>query len=162
MGKRLAHRSVVVACVIAASMLFAVLLAMRSRHSQIQPPHASLRLSRNVVDLGSTSVQKEWSVPFQVCNSGKIRLVINKVDTACCGDSAQETIIIPPGKTVEVAVNLDTRFTTGSVENTASFTTSAPDCPRLDLTVQAWVVGDQSTSPSAAEHPQAVSVLNRN
>jgi len=141
-------------------MLFAVILVIRSRQSQIQPSHASLSLSTNVVDLGRTSARREWRVPFQVCNSGDKRLVINEVDAACCGDSARETIIIPPGETVEVAVNLDTRFGTGPVENIASFTTSDPDHPRFNLTVRAFVAVDDPVVADP-DDPNQVSVLIR-
>ena len=90
-------------------------------------------------DLGHTTVQKEWEIVFRVRNDGTRRLVLNELESACCGDRARRTILVPPGTTAEVTVTLDTCFASGPIEATATFTTSDPAHPSLNLTVRAWV-----------------------
>jgi hypothetical protein len=160
MSKILKTRWIVASLVVVASVSVAylVIIVPQNQETEAKP---SLRMSNDVCEIGTTSIRKSWRVPFQIGNSGHKRLVINKVDAACCGDSSQETIVIPPGETAEVSVSLDTRIAFGAVENVVSFTTSDPDCPRLNLTVRAWVIGDEATSPAPADHRDTVSVLIR-
>ena len=154
-----ALRSAGVACLIALSMLFAVSLAMRSGQSQVNPSHASLNVPTNVVDFGCTSVRQQWRVPFQICNSGNKRLIINQANASCgCGDSLHQTLIIPPGESVNVTLKLDTRFGTGLVETTSNFTTSDPEHPRFNLTARAFVDDDRVTV-SEVEPRKLFSVL---
>jgi hypothetical protein len=125
------------------------------------PGAASLVLPKNVRDLGRTLAGQELRVPFRIRNVGTRRLVINEVDAACgCGELISKTTIIPPGKSLEVTVTLDTRFANGPVENVATFMTSDPGHPRFDLTVRAWVEGEQAW-PWETDQRKQVSVLTR-
>jgi len=146
---------------LAVPAVFVAYLAISSQQTSNTEVKPSLRRFNDVCEIGRTSLRKKWRVPFQIGNSGKKRLVINKIDATCCGDSTSETITIPPGETVEVTVDLDTRFAYGVIENVATFTTSDPECPRFDLTARAWII-EETISPSPARPRQAVSVLIRN
>lgn len=104
------------------------------------PKNVSLVLFHNVRELGRTSIREECRVSFPIHNAGRRRLVLNELDQECgCGDQTLNTILVAPGETVEVYVPLDTRFSTGLVENHASFTSNDPAHPRFDLTARAFV-----------------------
>ncbi len=127
----------------------------------IHPKNASLVLSKDVRDLGQTSIQGEQRVSFLVRNAGTRRLVLNELDRECgCGKDVVRTILVAPGTTVEVNVPFDTRTATGPVENIASFTTNDPTQPRFDLTVRAFVVADKPMLPDRGDRKLG-SVLNR-
>lgn len=123
-------------------------IASRNWHSNNSfPSAASIVVDVNVRDLGRTSVRSESVVPFVVHNAGKKRLVLNEVNQACdCGDSKAKTIVVVSGETAQVPVLLDTRFSTGSIENHAVYTTNDPNLPRLKLTARVFVV-DTITDP---------------
>jgi hypothetical protein len=130
------------------------------RTGDARPNAASLVMSDRVRDLGPTSIREERGVSFPIRNAGTRRLVLNELDQQCgCGDRVQRTILVAPGETVEVNVPLDTRFATGAVENSASFTTNDPAHPRFKLTVRAFVTAEKPVL--ANPENRKVSVLIR-
>jgi hypothetical protein len=138
MWKTPSRCNVAVACVFASVVLIVRVTALRAWQCQAQPPRASLSLRTDIRDLGRTSIQKEWRVPFQIQNSGTRRLVINEVSRDCgCGNRSARTILVPPGEIAELTVTLDTRFAAGPIETIAAFTTSDPTRPRFNLIVRA-------------------------
>ena len=142
----------IIAFVMIVPAAFVACSANSSRPTQGTEAKPSLNLSSDVCELGRTSLRKRWRVPFRIGNSGEKRLVMNRVDAACCGDSTSDTIIILPGQVVDVSVSLDTRFVIGAVQSVTCFTTSDPDRPRLELTVRALVAEDERTfNATAAE-----------
>lgn len=143
--------------------VFIVYLSLAIRISDTSNPNGpSLFLPETARDLGLTSTRQEWPIRFQICNVGRRRLVINEVD-ACygCGNAIRNQIIVPPGETVEVTVNLDTRYARGPIKNIVSFTTNDPEQPRFNLTVRAHVDAPDSPGPSRTDVPTEVSVLIR-
>jgi hypothetical protein len=162
MWKTLARLGVAVACVVALAVLIVCVTAMRAWQNRLQPLRASLKLStHNIRELGHTSIQKEWRVPFQIRNSGTRRLVINEADPDCaCGNRSLRTILVPSGETAELTVTLDTRFAAGPSEAVATFTTNDPARPRFNLIVRARV--DAASLPlNSKPEDTAVSVLIR-
>jgi hypothetical protein len=128
------------ACVLGVSVLIVCVTAVRAPQSQPQPLRASLNLPTHICELGHTSIQKEWRIPFQIRNSGTRRLVVNEADRDCgCGNRSSRTILVPPGETTELTVTLDTRFAAGPIEAIAAFTTNDPARPRFNLIVRAQV-----------------------
>lgn len=110
---------------------------------------SAIAIPTTTQDLGIISDDKILKTSFLVRNIGSRRLVVNEVDAACgCGNPVVDTIIIPPGEWGELNVSLDTRFMNGPVENTASFTTSDPERPRMFLTVRGWVPSSPGVSQS--------------
>ena len=102
--------------------------------------NASVYLPKRLVDLGRVTFQEEREVRVLVMNQGKRRLVINELDCGCrCGIPTQKTLCVPPGKTVELIASIDTRFVTGAIEKTTTFTTNDPTQPRFELVVKASV-----------------------
>jgi hypothetical protein len=106
------------------------------------------------------SARQEQRVPFEIHNAGTRRLVLNEVDVDCgCGDPIRKTVIVPPGRSVDLTVTLNTRFVTGPIQKIASFATSDPARPRFDLTVRAWVDAAEQAACYGTDEPDEVSVL---
>jgi hypothetical protein len=155
------RHSVAVASVLGVGVLIVCVTAVWAWQNPPQPPRASLNLSNHIRELGHTSIQKEWRVPFQIRNSGTRRLVINETDPDCgCGNRSLRTILVPSGETAELTVTLDTRFAAGPIEAIAAFTTNDPARPRFNLIVRARV--DAASLPlNAKPEDTAVSILIR-
>ena len=88
-------------------------------------------------DLGTTTVQKEWEVPFLVQNRGSHRLVINQVQEECgCLDRDRGTLVVPAHGSAEVTLRIDSRFAFGPVEVIAGFTCNDPLATHFNLIVR--------------------------
>ena len=122
---------------------FVVFLAIATRESASaipRPKGAVLTLCATTHDLGQTSLREELHVSFPICNSGTRRLMLNALDLDCgCGEPTQGAIFVAPGETIHVDVPLDTRFVTGSVENSLEFTTNDPANTLFQLRVRVFV-----------------------
>jgi hypothetical protein len=102
--------------------------------------NASVHLPKRLADLGRVTLQEKREVRFLVMNQGNCRLVINELDGGCrCGTPIQKTVCVPPGKSAVVIASIDTRFVTGAIEKTTTFTTNDPTQPRFELVVKASV-----------------------
>lgn len=109
-----------------------------------RPTGALLTSSDTTRDLGQTSDREVLHVSFHIRNSGRRRLVLNALERDCaCSDPMQPTILVDIGETLHVDVPLDTRFATGTVENSVSFATNDPAHSQFHLKVRAFVIGDK-------------------
>ena len=133
-----------------------LLTAVATPHFRLQSipgghPAAVLYVANPIVELGVLSPGEVREIALPIVNKGSRRLVLNEVDSGCqCGDRIRRTILIPPGATEEVIVGIDTRFATGAIEASTSFTTNDPAQPRFDLIVRAWVPVSEQLEPIPA------------
>lgn len=74
---------------------------------------------------------------FLVRNEGLRRIVLN--ERACCGVPAAPPVIIAPGETKPIPVELPTAGRYGRVEHRLELTTSDRAQPKLTFAVWAWV-----------------------
>ncbi len=125
-------------------------LTIAKRESSIafrQPTSALLSLCPTTRDFGSTTIREKLNASFPIRNAGTRRLVLNAMDLNCgCSQPGQRTILVAIGETIHIDVPLDTRFTSGSVENSVSFTTNDPAHPHFELKVRAFVTEDKQTT----------------
>jgi hypothetical protein len=77
---------------------------------------------------------------FRITNAGRRRLVLHEEARRCCGQSAESRrIIVPPGRSTLLRVEIDTAPWLGNMEHMARYTTNDPQLPQLALKVTALV-----------------------
>jgi uncharacterized protein (DUF58 family) len=92
-------------------------------------------------DFGTVHQGVVVRMTFPVRNTGNRRLVLLEDQQPCCGQlSDRPRVIVAPGRTEELAVEVDTAQSFGSMEHTAFYTTNDPLVPRFGLSVTAEVI----------------------
>lgn len=120
----------------------------------------TLRIAEPIRDLGQITERKQWSISFSIHNVGNRRLVLSELDVECgCGDKIKRTILVPPGEMTEVTVPLDSRSSSGEIENSASFLTSDPSQPKVTLTAKAFVASSIPSQVAGTSHEKQYSIL---
>ncbi len=114
----------------------AMVCCSQSTHVTAMAP--LLNIATKKVDLGAITSAGIREILFPIENKGLCRLVLNEVGCGC-GEPPRKAILIPPGKTKDVVVALDTRSEFGDIEKKISFTTNDPNQARFELTVLAKV-----------------------
>ena len=91
-------------------------------------------------DLGSVTQGDVVQGVFPVTNAGSRRLILSPRAAGCCGRPADfPQVIVAPGDSAELSVEVDTARWSGQVAHTALYTTNDPALPRFTLRVTAVV-----------------------
>jgi hypothetical protein len=91
-------------------------------------------------DLGTVDQGDVLQTTFRITNAGRRRLVLHEEARRCCGQSAESRrIIVPPGRSTLLHVEIDTAPWLGNMEHMARYTTNDPQLPQLALKVTALV-----------------------
>ena len=89
-------------------------------------------------DLGTIRQGAVLSATFPIANAGTRRLILREEGAGCCGQSTRPpAIIVPPGGSTDLTLELDTRRYDGRLEHTVRYVTNDPRCPRIALHVSA-------------------------
>ena len=140
-----------VACLAGMILLTAVATMLFRLQSTSGDHQAVLYVANPIVELGVLSPGNVREIALPIANKGGRRLIIHEMDESCeCGSPIKRTILIPPGVTKKVKVLIDTRFATGAIESTTSFTTNDRAQPHFDLIVRAWVLQSEQLEPVLA------------
>lgn len=105
------------------------------------------------IDFDGTTLRMEdtaeqQKIVFPIRNTGRRRLVVHELDLKCgCGEQFLQTIIIPPGESRQIVLERSDRDLPVGEKIIASFVTSDPQLPRLDLSIQAAADGRWSIRP---------------
>ncbi|NQU24219.1 MAG: DUF1573 domain-containing protein [Candidatus Nealsonbacteria bacterium] len=92
-------------------------------------------------DLGTVARSAVLRTTFRVANRGTRRLVLVEQGQRCCGGSVGvQEIIVPPGDSRDVPVQVDVGPWLGRMEQTVQYTTNDPQRPRFSVTVFAKVI----------------------
>ena len=121
-----------------ATLVAIAVLACWPRSVQVLADCPNVHVTNNKVDLGDVRTSESREVAFKIENNGLRRLVLNEIRCGC-NAPVRRTILIPPGKSEEVFVALESGVGSGSMEKTVSFATNDTTHPRIDLTVIAQV-----------------------
>ena len=100
---------------------------------------ATLRLSSDAKDFGTVAPAQRLQGSFSVRNVGSRRLILHQEGASCCGQSAPEPLVIVPGQTASVPVDVLAPTQPGPFEYPLSFTTNDPGHPRFEFVVRALV-----------------------
>ncbi|MFH1919181.1 MAG: DUF1573 domain-containing protein [Planctomycetota bacterium] len=99
-----------------------------------------LVLPRSERDLGTVSQGGTIRAVFPIRNAGIRRLIVMEEGKGCCGEPAEpRRIILAPGESTSVEVEVNTAQWHGRVEHAVHYTTNDPELPRFALTVTANV-----------------------
>ena len=89
-------------------------------------------------DLGTVSQGAILRAAFPIQNVGTRRLILVEELEGCCGQSGTpRSIIVAPGDSKDVTVEVDTARWHGSIQHSAHYKTNDPQMPRLTLRVTA-------------------------
>ena len=103
-------------------------------------PLAAAELSHTQRDFGTVTQGEVLREEFQVNNTGTRRLVFQRDVPGCCGEPAEtQAVIVPPGGSATLPIELDTATLAGVVDHVVEFTTNDPEMPRFSLTLRADV-----------------------
>lgn len=98
-------------------------------------------VSQCEMDLGRLTQGQMREISFPVRNAGGRRLVVSSENQACCGRSVdQPPLVLPPGGTAEIRIQVDTSGHCGQLRETYSYHTNDARRPRLSFVVHAEVV----------------------
>ena len=100
---------------------------------------ATLRLSSDTEDFGTVAPTQHLQGGFSVHNAGSRRLIVHQDGARCCGQAAPEPLIVSPGQTARVPVDVRAPTQPGPFEHPLSFTTNDPSRPRFEFIVRAFV-----------------------
>jgi len=99
-----------------------------------------LVLPQSERDLGTVSQAGTIRAAFPIRNAGTRRLVVVEHGEGCCGEPAEpREIILAPGESTSVEVEVNTAQWHGRVQHVVHYTTNDPELPRFALTVTANV-----------------------
>jgi hypothetical protein len=91
-------------------------------------------------DLGLVAQGAVLRTTFTVANHGRRRLILLQRGKACCGqETPSRRLVVPPGKSLDVAVEVDTSRWFGRMCDLTEYLTNDPRTPRLTFAVAAFV-----------------------
>ena len=91
-------------------------------------------------DLGAVVQGEVLRASFPIKNEGSRRLIVLEAGTSCCGQSAgPRRIVLLPGESKRLSVEVDSRQWYGRMEYSRRYTTNDPSLPRFSLSVSANV-----------------------
>ena len=133
------------ASLVAAALLIGMWLSSRllpawspDGHAGGSAPKAVLSCQRR--DLGSVPQGRVLQATFPVTNAGNRRLILSQRGTGCCGRPADShQVIVAPGDSTELSVEVDTARWAGQLDHTVRYTTNDPALPQFALRVTALV-----------------------
>lgn len=97
-------------------------------------------LARTQRDSGTVRQGAVLHATFPIVNAGTRRLIVREEGAGCCGQSTQPApIIVPPGGSTDLALELDTGRYDGRVEHIVHYATNDPQRPRFTLQLNAIV-----------------------
>jgi hypothetical protein len=129
---------VTIACLLAACLAATVVLSSWIAVGDRGGPQIVLTVCRR--DLGTVKRGSTVQATFPIANSGERRLVLVEHVEACCGQSAEpRRIILAPGESTDLSLELDTNRWAGRARETVRYTTNDPKMPQFALEVTANV-----------------------
>jgi len=97
-------------------------------------------LSSTERDLGTVHQGAVLRATFRIANAGTRRLILRKEGAGCCGQSTRpREIILPPGGSKDLTLEVDTARWHGRMQQTVRYVTNDPRRPRFALQVNATV-----------------------
>lgn len=112
-------------------------------HAGGSAPRAVLSCQRR--DLGSVPQGGVVRAVFPVANAGNRRLILSRRGAGCCGRPADShQLIVAPGDSTELSVEVDTAQWAGQVDHTVRYTTNDPALPQFALRLTALVESPHS------------------
>ena len=119
---------------------FSRVLPAWSRSNRVGSLSPQLVLASTHRDLGTVTQGSVLRTTFPIANQGTRRLVLSDQSQGCCGQPADpRQVIVAPGDSTELTVEVDTARWHGRMERTLRYTTNDPKLPRFALTVTASV-----------------------
>ncbi|MCH8921804.1 MAG: DUF1573 domain-containing protein [Planctomycetes bacterium] len=125
-----------------ATLLTVVVLAVGARLTAISHPDATaatLRPSSEAEDFGTVAPAQHLQGGLSVYNAGSRRLILHQNGAACCGQAAPEPLIVAPGQTASVPIDVSAPTQPGPFQQLVSFTTNDPSRPRFEFVVRGFV-----------------------
>lgn len=118
------------------------------------PEHAVASIERTERDFGRVRAGASPEAVFRITNRGGRRLILLEKSRSCgCLAGGRPEILVPPGKSVDLEIKLETARLSGAVRKAVRYYTNDPEHRVLTLTLVADVAradGEQAT-PSVTE-----------
>jgi len=109
-----------------------------SDHADSTSPKVVLRCAQR--DLGTIRQGTVLRATFPIANAGTRRLILRKEGAGCCGQSTRPPkIILPPGGSKDITLDVDTAQWHGRMQHTVRYVTNDPRRPLFALQVNATV-----------------------
>lgn len=136
-ASRIGYRAAV-GCLTGIAAIATMLLTLPAAHSR--HPVAVVHIDNRVIDVGAIAPGELREVVCPIVNWGDRRLVVNELDRGCsCGKRTGRTLLVPPGCSENLAVQIQAGRKTGAIETIARFATNDPTQPSFDLLIKASV-----------------------
>jgi hypothetical protein len=103
------------------------------------PDAPRLATGRREHDLGALGQGGTHRVAFAVSNRGTRRLILTELGNCCGEETPPVQLVVPPGRSLDVVIELDTSRWFGQVRHVAEYDTNDPQAPRLAFTITALV-----------------------
>ena len=100
---------------------------------------ATVELTTGGKNFGKVVPGQRLQGDFMVRNNGTRRLVLHRDGVSCCGQATTEPLVVAPGKTVDVPIDVLAPTQHGPFEQSLAFTTNDPDRPRFDFVIRGLV-----------------------
>ena len=107
-------------------------------HADSNSPKVVLAYTQR--DLGTACQGAVLRATFPIANAGTRRLILREEGAGCCGQSTRpREIILPPGGSEDITLDVDTAPWHGRMQHTVRYVTNDPRRPRFALQVNATV-----------------------
>jgi len=109
-----------------------------SDHADSASPQVVLRCTQR--DLGTIYQGAVLRATFPIANAGTRRLILREEGAGCCGQSTHPpAIILPPGGSEDITLDVDTAQWHGRMRHTVRYVTNDPRRPRFAVQINATV-----------------------
>lgn len=106
-----------------------------------------LRVERREWDFGTIEAGQGVQASFEIMNAGTKRLILNpQVDDCRCLAGADGQLIVPPGKTARLELQVPTTGPHGAIVHRFHFATNDPRVPALTFRVSGSI-GPKESQP---------------
>jgi hypothetical protein len=122
---------------------FVLLTVMASAVVEAGGPR--IRVEPTTFDFGRVLPHRTLRKEFRLRNLGDERLVIERISRSCrCTEAVAGELSLEPGASTRLRVKLETRKTSGRMEERVLLSSNDAETPLLEIRLQATVVADET------------------
>jgi hypothetical protein len=106
--------------------------------------HPRIRVRPESFDFGRVRPRRTLRKEFRLLNLGDAPLVIERISRSCgCTQASTEVDTLEPGESTPLNVEVETRTSSGVIENSVLVRSNDPETPILRILLRATVVADE-------------------
>jgi hypothetical protein len=103
-----------------------------------------IRVEPGSFDFGRVRPRRTLRKEFRLLNFGDAPLVIERISRSCgCTKATTDIDTLQPGESTPLKVEMETRTSSGPIENSVLVRSNDPETPALRIVVRATVVAEE-------------------